>query len=487
MPSKHESILDKGYWEEIEPKSKPTALAHAAKCCIDLVRPLRLSKTTSPRKQQQLRRTAYLDGLRGFAAFLVYWHHHQLWSRDGLLKIDRIFENAFGYNDEYYLACLPAVRTFFSGGHYAVSTFFVISGYVLCAKPMSLIHGGEYMKLGDNTASALFRRWLRLHIPIIVTTFLYMTSWHAFGIWTDADHQPNYREELWNWYCQLKNFTFVFRSGGEPWFWYNFHLWSIPMEFRGSIVIYTSLLAFSRLTRNARLWCEVGLIFYFMYIVDGWFCAMFVAGMLLCDLDLLAANNNLPRFFWKLESFKELIFYNLLVLSVYLGGVPSHDSDMEVLSASYGWHYLSYLKPQAFYEYKWFFLFWAATFLVAAVPRIPWLKGFFETRFCQYLGRISYALYLVHGPILWTLGDRLYSATGWTREAHAMHIPQWMDSFPLSKKGMVGLEMSFLAPHIILLPLTLWLAELVTVLIDEPSVKVSQWLYDRSLAPSAKI
>jgi peptidoglycan/LPS O-acetylase OafA/YrhL len=484
MYTRHEGLLEHGHWEEVKPDWKPSAKARAAKWSMDLVRPSLLTRAKGAR--EPLRRTAHLDGLRGFAAFMVYWGHHQLWAHE-VMPADRIFENAYGYDKQYYFACLPGIRTFFSGGHLAVTVFFVISGYALSTKPLALIHAGEYTRLGDNVASALFRRWLRLYIPVICTTFLYMTSWHAFGIWTDSEHRSNYRDELWNWYCEFKNFSFVFRTGGEPWFPYNPHLWSIPVEFKGSIAIYTALLAFSRCARNARLWCEAGLIFYFMYIADGWFGSMFIAGMLLCDLDLLAGNGDLPRFFSRLEPYKDLIFYSLFFIGILLGGVPSHSSDIQVLKASPGWHHLSLLKPQAVFDYKWFYLFWAATFLVASIPRISWLKSFFETRFNQYLGRISFAFYLVHGPVLWTLGDRLYVATGWSRQSHAIGLPSWINIFPMSKAGPLGLELSVLAPHLIILPVTLWLAEIVTKLVDEPSVRFSQWAYGKTLAPSATL
>lgn len=485
MSARQDSILENGYWQEIKPDVELSAQARATNRLKDLVRPAFLTKQFGLRKQANLRPTAYLDGLRGFAAFLVYWQHHHLWSRDGL-KGGLIFENGFGYDGQYYFVCLPFVRNFFTGGHFAVTVFFVISGYVLSTKPLSLINAGEYGKLGDNLASALFRRWLRLHLPVIATTWVYMTSWHAFGIWTgSSQHMSNYWDELWNWYIEFKNFSFVFRTGGESWFTYNFHVWSIPVEFRGSIVIYTALLAFSRLTRNARLWCEVGLIWYFMYIVDGSFLSMFVAGMLLCDLDMLAAKDNLPRFFSKLEPYKELIFYNLFVISLYLGGVPSHSWELHVLRASPGWYYLSFLRPQAVFDFKWFYLFWASLFMVASIPRISWLKSFFEMRFNQYLGRISFAFYLVHGPVLWILGDRLYVAVGWSREVHAAGIPNWINVFPISTAGPLGFDLAFWLPHIILLPVTLWLAEVVTKLIDTPSVTFSQWMYTKLLAPSA--
>ena len=31
-------------------------------------------------------------------------------------------------------------------------------------------------------------------------------------------------DELWKWYAEFKDFSFVFRMGGEPWFSYNFHV-----------------------------------------------------------------------------------------------------------------------------------------------------------------------------------------------------------------------------------------------------------------------
>ncbi|ODH45882.1 hypothetical protein GX48_08041 [Paracoccidioides brasiliensis] len=490
-----EGFLGNGNWEEITPEWRPISVqaSDTTKEWAKLVRPAGLWKSATSRRIGNGgggggpggRRTAYLDGIRGFAAFLVYCGHHQLWTHE-MMSAEEIFENAFGYKGRFYFALLPGIRVFFSGGHFAVSVFFVLSGYVLAAKPLSLMVDGDYVKLGENIASSLFRRWLRLFLPVIATTFLYMTSWHVLGIRTEPKPCMTYREELWNWYSEFKNFSHIFRTGSDPWFSYNFHVWSIPVEFKGSMLIYTSLQAFSRCTRNARLWCEVGLIFYFMYITDGAHFSLFVAGMLLCDLDLLARNNNLPRFIANMEPHKRTLAYIALGISIYLGGVPSQSADIQVLRSSPGWYLLSFFKPQAVFDYKWFFLFWAATLIVAAIPRIPALKFFFETPFNQYLGRISFSFYLVHGPILWTLGDRIYAATGWLRESHAVNLPGWINRFPLPKVGPLGLELAFLLPQLILLPLTLWLAEIATRLIDEPSVKLAQWAYSKTQPSSSQ-
>ena len=141
--------------------------------------------------------------------------------------------------------------------------------------------------------------------------------------------------------------------------------------------------------------------------------------------------------------------------------------------------FLSFLKPQAVLMPKAFFLFWAATFVTGAVPRIAWLKAFFELPFIQYLGKISYGFYLVHGPVIWVVGHRVYAAVGWHSEAHATIGGAWVNAFPLPRWGPLGLELNFIAAQCFLFPLTLWLAAVVTKTLDEPSIRLSQWAYRR--------
>ena len=473
-----EGLLETGTWQAAKPERVPRS-SPFVQILTQFIRPAFLSKASGARPTK-LRRTSYLDGIRGFAALMVYLGHHQLWAHEALHS-DQILENGFGYDRQYYFAAFPGIRTFFIGGHYAVCTFFVISGYVLSAKPLSLIHADDHLALGDNVASALFRRWIRLNLPLIVTTFGMLVMWHGFGVLPNFEPQRTFREEVWHWYCEFKNFSFVFRVGGEPWLSYHFHSWSIPVEMKGSIVVYTAVMAFSRATHTARLWCEVVLIGYFMYIVDGGHFAMFVAGMMLCDLDLLSQKDNQPGWMKVLKPAKKWLAVLGLVLSILLGGCPSYSWDIQFLRDTPGWYYLSKLAPQAVFDYKWFYLFWAAVLLVASVPRIPPLKRFFESKPCQYLGRVSYAFYLFHGPILWTLGDRMYAATGMARESHALGIPGWVGKFPLPRAGPFGLEPAFLLCHVVLLPVTLWLSELGTVLIDEPSIKFAAWCYRKAL------
>lgn len=420
-------------------------------------------------------RLAYLDGLRGIAALIVYMQHYQ-----GLtLTQDEkdIVENAFGFKNIYSIAALPVVRLFYNGGHFSVAIFFVMSGYVLSYGLLKTLHTRNMPKLVEKLSSAIFRRWPRLWLPVLAITVLYILSWHWLGVSSYWTWKPTLLEELWNVYGVLKKASFVYSDLALNIYVYT--TWTIPLEFRGSMVVYTAVLTFSRLGTGQRLCCELGLIWYFTYIVDGWFCALFMIGMLLCDIDLLAERDELPELFDYLKPLKSWIYPVLLLVGLYLGGVPCREPGDEQLRDQPGWYWLSFLKPAAMWDLRWFFRGTGATLTMIAVRRVSILKSFFENRFCQYMGRISFGFYLVHAPLLFTLGDRLLAASGRVAARHPGLAPHWINVLPMSERGPLGLEINSLAAQLILLPTTLWAADLFTRLVDEPSVKFCHWLLNQ--------
>jgi hypothetical protein len=87
-------ILEPGIWEEKE-ESRRGPIYNTRMWLWEILRPAIWTRGGAKKKNA---RTAYLDGLRGFAAFLVYWHHHQLWPRQNymIMGADYIFENSWG-------------------------------------------------------------------------------------------------------------------------------------------------------------------------------------------------------------------------------------------------------------------------------------------------------------------------------------------------------------------------------------------------------
>lgn len=116
---------------------------------------------------------AYLDGLRGMAALVVYFTHHTMYSHKTTLAIHR----AFGWDGQYYFATFPGVRLFFSGGAFSVGIFFVISGYVLSIGPLNMLHQNNIEKLANSLGTGLPRRFVRLYFPVLCITFLIGTAW----------------------------------------------------------------------------------------------------------------------------------------------------------------------------------------------------------------------------------------------------------------------------------------------------------------------
>lgn len=122
------------------------------------------SKGKKPRK---LYATSYLDGLRGVAALFVVIHHYALQYTASSPQGWRM--GAQGTHNWFFQ--LPLVRVVHSG-RFMVVIFFVISGYVLSYRSLKLAREGKHEQLLDSLGSSVFRRWIRLHFPVIASTFI---------------------------------------------------------------------------------------------------------------------------------------------------------------------------------------------------------------------------------------------------------------------------------------------------------------------------
>ena len=141
-------------------------------------------------------------------------------------------------------------------------------------------------------------------------------------------------------------------------------MWSIAAEYRGSAVIYVTTLACFALGYGpmARFWAYIGLFSYFQFFVDGPYYALFVMGMLLCDLDLASEHNPHQLHRWlKFELLQKhrWINYILLVIGLYLGGAPRINT-ADLLATEPGWTLLSYFAPYTSSNLEWYFCVWSA-------------------------------------------------------------------------------------------------------------------------------
>lgn len=367
--------------------------------------------------------TAWLDGLRGVAALCVVFHHTSvLWFPS--------FLRGWGSSaNDYAIVQLPIVRLFCSGNP-MVAIFFVVSGISLSYKSVGLIQKGRFEELLECLSSSVMRRGIRLFVPPVVVTFLCMLAtyfhWYCTG---PGSRQPPQSEYLWEhlkcWYFSVWTLVDLFRPRNYPGAYaptYDTNLWTIPIEFHGSMVIFTVVLGLARVRRKYRLMILTGTVIFASHFAYSHL-FLFLSGILLTELqyerqNLIAFLKSAPfplpfetsneegiliqrdpesecqtrwircnAVFWCINIFISL--FSLGMSGVDYGGGSS--PGYRTLTTWIPPNYRAQLLQDNFWCYN------AAVHLVFTVDNASFLQVAFTSRFAQYLGRISFALYIVHG------------------------------------------------------------------------------------------
>jgi peptidoglycan/LPS O-acetylase OafA/YrhL len=268
-------------------------------------------------------------------------------------------------------------------GGMAVTTFFVLSGFVLS---LSFFQKGSSKGLG----SAALRRYPRLMFPIagsILLTFLLMKAGAiCSGSTAEFMHQrqgisdplASLKESyylLMVWYNVSPDFFAALRESVWGAFTgvarYNSVLWTMPIELMGSFLVYGFLALFGGLRNRWLLYAIVGALAvvrdYPPSTAGAYFVLDFVLGMALCDLwvhNQRTWHKSLP------------LAPALVVVGLALLAVP--------------------FKPLA------------AVLIIAATAASPRLQELLSSRGFAFLGKVSFGVYLVHMAVFCSLGCGSY-------------------------------------------------------------------------------
>ena len=246
------------------------------------------SNTSSPSNK-----IAALDGLRGFACFAVLNGH---WA----LAVDDLSYNVAGLS--HGLMWKPFIFLLWDGTA-SVTIFFAISGYVLSYSPLRKLHA-HHPDTYKSIASSIFRRALRLFLPTMAVIFLLAIlaqlgvfgpacriHWELNGLAREAPPPvaPSFLSQmmsaLWECYCLIATSTPGVDIEADM-FSYDKHVWTLPVEFKSSMVLFILLMGTSILTSGWRLCCHTFFLLYCLY-TDNHNPALFVGGMILAEIDLI--------------------------------------------------------------------------------------------------------------------------------------------------------------------------------------------------------
>ncbi|KAH8593816.1 acyltransferase 3 [Bisporella sp. PMI_857] len=418
----------------------------------------------------KLRPTAWLDGVRGIAALEVYiFHATGCWAN--------IVWAWHSSPDQTNLLQLPLIRTFFVSGGAAVSVFFVLSGYVLTHKSLKWIREGQAQLVYPALWSSMFRRGFRLYLPPMLLTFCEMiatrfgyapplnfsftpepTAWMQFGDWLQETNA------LINPFYNLSRAVHGFVTHPK----YDSVIWTIPLEYWGSFVCYILLLTLAKLPSHGTRMFLVGAFALLSLSQGSWNFFCFAGGMLVADFNISQDANPSPT---PLSRRHKYFYTILLSIAIYIAGLPTMVYPNAKLKPMPGFQFLRSLTPMSLNMEDHSRFFWSISGLsiLLCVSQLPNLKAKFESRFCQYLGRISFSMYLIHNfcNILFGLAvkDWMMRITG-LNETMKGHLSYWI---------LCVIWFSWFTVMVFAI------AAQVERWVDVPSVKFARWLEGKCL------
>ncbi|KAF2119831.1 acyltransferase family-domain-containing protein [Lophiotrema nucula] len=394
--------------------------------------------------QAVARPTDFLDGLRGYAAFAVFLYHF----------IMPEHPNAhFGYGGDnpknkgtkdHFITQLPVIRLVFTG-QACVFLFFVISGVSISLKPVSLVRAQCFPELLDALASATFRRACRLYLPCLAALLLVL----IFDCGRGFDHAHRLQQD-WPFpghsiaVPQKYNTTteviadwtsFVFHWADPlqqtkyptdmP---YSSQLWTIPVEFRCSLISFVSILGLARTRSTVRIGILIAMAVFF-HLKRHPETPLFLAGTVLAELFLIRLEKNVDSTGHQECRSEKSRNTAMFALGLLLLSYPRKGGDRAVFSAPLFKIAALIVGDQG----KFPLYFWTtigAVIVVYSVSCSPSLQRLFITPLGRYLGKISFALYLVHQAMIVVFGYRnilfWWSVTG---KETTMHLRIRQDSF----------------------------------------------------------
>jgi peptidoglycan/LPS O-acetylase OafA/YrhL len=398
--------------------------------------------------------TEYLDGVRGLASFIVFVFHYTHNQYPGV-------NTGYGVSENPSIWQLPIFRFVYSGSA-MVSIFFVVSGYVLSHRFVQKIYQRDFETLYSSLTSLTFRRALRLFLPALASCIM------AFAFVSLGLVIPPRRIDHRRFHHGLRAFINYIDQESNPWTWgmymtgfYNPQLWSIALEYRGSMVVFLAVLGLARSRTAVRIAVESGILVH-AFVHGRWDVALFMAGMSIAELDVFVHDSLARTEIMRRKSTKFTLIV-ILIIGLWLSGYPRDEGPN-----SWGYGFLTNIWPYGGYRRR-FWVSISAILLIAPMPYLPSLQAVFNIKLIRYLGKISFSLYLVHG-----LGNRT--------------IGTWIIHFVrgIFSSGEYWVDaLCYVVSMVLYVPVIIWWSDVFWRAIDIPSTNFAKWLESKCASTAA--
>lgn len=320
-------------------------------------------------------RIEWLDGLRGIACILIFVHHFLLMFYPAIHFGESVPSQCRGF--DIYLSQSPL--SVIVNGNFLVALFCVISGVVISLQVMS-------MQDNNKLADVIVKRYLRLMFPVIPLGFLvyFMLRADLFYNFKVAD----FTQSPWaTWYYGRPiSFVQTIRSIFiSTWFWGDDCLstafWMLSDLFYGTF--WSIALSIVSWKYPKKAWGIYAFLAVALYD-HGSIRFAFVLGTLLAWLYIYCQ-----------QCFRKSWGFVALFVGLYLGGYPT----AVIPTSSY--RYLSTFNGIDMHTI-------GAFLVLYGIWSLPKLQKFLSTSICKKLGEISYSVYLLHIPLIFSVSTWMF-------------------------------------------------------------------------------
>lgn len=383
-----------------------------------------------------MKKLEHLNGLRGLAALVVVVHHFAyvflVFSTRGTGPMHFSFENVV-YSTPLQLLV---------AGNYAVCIFFILSGFVLSY---------AFFQTGNVVVvqSAAIKRYFRLMPPILGSVLL---SWaivtfgfnynRAAAALTGAPWLDNFWPRAVSFAEAVFYGVYGIIVGNAAPGLLNNALWTMKVEFLGSMLVFAFLALFGKLQRRWIVYLVLAVVLWKTYYLA------FVLGIALCDFSSRS---------WAPKTLSWPVIAALAATGLLLGAAPIPGPTTTIYSA---------LTWPGVSEQTAFILahIVGAFMLLAAVIYSPLLQVIFASRPLRYLGKISFSVYLLHVLVLGSFASYLFVI--------------------LSRSH--GYALSMALTGVAYLAIVLIAADIYTRYVDEPAIRFASYMGRKVMSPKAR-
>jgi peptidoglycan/LPS O-acetylase OafA/YrhL len=366
-----------------------------------------------------LKKLTYLEGLRGIAALVVVFHHLVL-----------MFYPALNFGEETnsiskFIATSPF--NIFYNGDFAVCLFFVLSGYVL-----------SYKYILSNDPQVLvgyaIKRYFRL-LPLIAASIIFSVIFIRLNLIQTSELNTITGSGDWlldlfkadtSFIAVIKNIFYGVLFLGDN--QYNSVLWSMKLEFIGSMLLFGFLLIGHKLKPK---WILFSIAFILAFYLGYYYYIAFIFGYGLCYLD----QNK------KLNISSVPLKLILLVIAIMCCSFPAAWQYWD--TSVYGFMHFMAIDLYTFYH-----VLGSGILLLLIIQHQPSIN-FLSSKPIMFLGKISFPMYLFHVLILVLVTNPLFRSL-----------------FPL-----IGYNFAFIVSVIFTLPIIAGVSYMANQLIDKPALK----------------